>query len=331
MDLGKIKAEAKGENGYQTPAEVFSSETKDPLAVDLFKVIEGTPLSYNNFCDVDRLLQTITHIAAAYAVNFNKVPFIAIGGKHGNPCGASVGDNQTEVLSKMMAGDPLAIFGGLVMTNFNIDEVLAEQLAGKMLDGVIAPGFTPEAIAKMRRKGDKCRFLVNVALKDIDEKSLDTANRFRYIRGGFLSQPNYTFVMNFKDGVTKHTQATENQEKDLLLAWAIGATSNSNTITLVNESQLIGNGVGQQDRVGAANLAIARAIRSSHSVEGSVAYSDSFFPFSDGPQALINSGVKAILSSSGSVRDGDTINLCAEKEVALYMIPDSVGRGFFGH
>lgn len=322
-----------GENPQQIPASLFSSKTKDPLALDKFKLMEGVAPSYNNWCDIDRMLQTITHIAAAYTKNQNSIPFIAIGVKHGNACGAAAGDSELEVMKKMMTGDPLAIFGGLIMTNFAVDENVAEHLTGKLLDGIIAPSFSPEAISALKRKGDKCRFIVNEALSSLDEKSLDSTPRFRYVRGGFLRQPNYTFVLDLKNEELQKYDGTISQEQknDLLLAWAIGATSNSNTIVIVKNGQLIANAVGQQDRVGSAKLAIERARRSEHDLEGSVAYSDSFFPFPDGPKILIDAGVKAILATSGSIRDKETIDLCREHDTALYLIPDTVGRGFFGH
>ena len=145
-------------------------------------------------------------------------------------------------------------------------------------------------------------------------------------------QPNYTFVPNFNQKeFNKYGTATQIQERDMILAWAIGSTSNSNTITLVKNGQLISNGVGQQDRVGAAQLAITRAKRSGHDVTGAVAYSDSFFPFPDGPQVLIEAGIAAIFTSSGSVRDRAIIEVCTKNDVVLYMIPDQIGRGFFGH
>ncbi|MFA6050641.1 MAG: hypothetical protein WC761_05600 [Candidatus Paceibacterota bacterium] len=321
-----------GENGYQTPSALFGSDTKDPLGLDQFEIVEGTPPSYNNYCDIDRLLQSMTHIAAAFAVNRKKTPFIAVGGKHGNCCGAAIGDDVKEVVEKMLAGDPLSIFGGLIMTNFPIDEVLGDTLSGRMLDGVIAPDFTPEAISKLRRKGDKCRFIKNPSLVSLNESTLDTTPRFRYVRGGFLKQPNYTFIPSLESEIMqKHLPADTSTEDDMLLAWAIGSTSNSNTITIVKGGQLLGNGVGQQDRVGAAKLAIERAVRSKHDTNGAAAYSDSFFPFPDGPQTLIDAGIHAIFSTSGSVRDNETIDLCKSKNVSLYMIPDSSGRGFFGH
>ena len=320
-----------GENAWQAPAHLYSTDSPDPLALDKFVVIEGASPSYNNWCDIDRLLQTATHIAEAYAVNTVVDSAIAVGVKHGNSCGAATGHDQAEVLKKMMAGDPLAIFGGLVMVNFQIDEVLCEALIGKMLDGIIAPAFTDGAIALLRRRSDKCRFIVNPALSGL-AGNLDLAPRFRYVRGGFLMQPNYTFFPDFGQGeIVKHGQAKLSQEVDMMLAWAIGSTSNSNTITIVKDGQLLGNGVGQQDRVGAAGLAIERARRSKHDLNGAVAYSDSFFPFPDGPQTLIDAGITAIFTTSGSLRDKETIDLCAERFVPLYMIPDPIGRGFFGH
>lgn len=320
-----------GENAWQAPAHLYSTGSQDPLALDKFTVVEGTPLSYNNLVDIDRLLQTATHIAEGYAANECVGTTIAVGVKHGNPCGVAVGSDRAEVLKKMMAGDPLAIFGGLVLTNFEVDEALCKSLTGKMLDGIIAPALTQGAIAMLRRKGNKCRFVVNPALSGL-VGHLDQTPRFRYVRGGFLAQPNYTFVPNFnRRQIVKHGKATEMQERDMMLAWAIGSTSNSNAVTIVKNEQLIGNGVGQQDRVGAAQLAITRARRSGHDVAGAAAYSDSFFPFPDGPQILIDAGVTSIFTSSGSVKDQATIDICAKHGVVLYMVPDQIGRGFFGH
>jgi phosphoribosylaminoimidazolecarboxamide formyltransferase/IMP cyclohydrolase len=133
--------------------------------------------------------------------------------------------------------------------------------------------------------------------------------------------------------VTEHKEAYANDRRSLVLAWAIGSTSNSNTITLVNSNRLIGNGVGQQDRVSAAELAIKRAQDAGHGhrLKGAVAYSDSFFPFPDGAQKLIDEGVSAILTSSGSVKDEEVFETITEAGVSLYTVPDSAGRGFYAH
>ena len=339
--LGKKVLTCKyGENGVQAPAFLYSEETADPLGLDKFVLKSGSLPSYNNMCDIERLLQTITHIAAGFDVNYGKIPFIAIAVKHGNACGAAIGINQTEVLQKMIQGDTRAIFGGLVMTNFSIDEALAEVLltyqmdtGRRLLDGIIAPSFTDEAVEMLRRKGDKCRFLSNENLLHLSRNSLDSTPRFRYVRGGFLFQPNYTFVIDFNDHHIEKVglEINDQQKADLILAWAIGCTSNSNTITLVLNGMLLGNAVGQQDRVGSANLAITRALSAGHQTQNAVAYSDSFFPFTDGIETLIIAGIKAILASSGSVKDGDVKKCCVNNDVALFMIPDSEGRGFYGH
>lgn len=333
-DQAKKIAEFKGENGHQSPAALFALDTNDELSISNFKVIEGSDPSYNNYRDLDRLLQTITHIAAGFEVNFKKIPKITVGAKHGNPCGAAVDENSSAALSKMLAGNPRAIFGGSIITNFAIDEEEASALisAKVMLDCIIVPAITPAAIELLKRKGGKCRFVINPALQNLSKNSLDSAPRFTYTRGGWLEQQNYTFVIDLESSdMQKFETATDHQKEDMVLAWAIGSTSNSNTISLVKGAQLIGNGVGQQDRVGAAELAIKIAKQSGHDTEGAVAYSDSFFPFNDGPKTLIDAGIKAILTSSGSIRDKDTSDLCIEKKVALYMIPDALGRGFYAH
>lgn len=340
--LGRQIAECKyGENAWQKPALAFSCDTGDSLALDQLKLIDGDAPSYNNRRDIERLLQTITHIAAVWDVNFSHVPKIAVGSKHGNPCGAGVGKDKYETLKKMLEGDPLAIFGGLVITNFEIDlkaaEIISLHAVGqgqkRILDGIVAPGFAEGALDLLSRKGGKCRMLMNPVLFNLDRNSLDGATRFTYERGGFSRQPNYTHIFDFKsEDVRRVGEHPPIQvEKDLALAWAVCATSNSNTITLVKDSKLIGNGVGQQDRVGAGKLAIERSLRSGHDPNGSSGCSDSFFPFPDGPQVLADAGIRALIATSGSLKDHLTLEVCQAKGIITYMIPDALGRMFFGH
>jgi len=169
-------------------------------------------------------------------------------------------------------------------------------------------------------------------------------------RGGALEQPNYDFIQDLSaDYMQTHGEPTDQQKRDMILAWAVGATSNSNTISLVKDGQLIGNGVGQQDRVGAGQLALTRTTielpeleeqgdslvmkttLDKKKLEGSAAYSDSFFPFPDGPGLLAKAGVKAILTSSGSVADETVVKSLTDQGVAVVMVPDKTGRGFYLH
>lgn len=329
-----------GENGYQVPAGLYSSGGDDPLALDKFKLIAGTAPSYNNLCDLDRLLQTVTHIAASFEINRGSVPVIAVGVKHGNPCGAAISGDPVDAARKMIMGDNLAIFGGLVMLNCTVTEAVAEELVThgvpegqrRPLDGIIAPSFDESAIGLFQRKGDKCRLLVNPHLDKLGKSSLDMAPRHRYVRGGLLLQPNYSFVLSLNDPeLKKHGQASKAQEDDMLLAKAISDTSNSNTMTIVRHGQLIANGVGQQARVRGAMLAVNVASYSDHDCEGASASSDSFFPFTDGVEVLAKAGIKAIVATSGSVKDPEIVKYCSDRGIVLYHIPDKDGRGFFGH
>jgi len=351
----KISECAYGENGYQTPASLYRVHggENDPLAIVNWQLVAGSPLSYNNICDLDRMMQTMTHVGAGFEKNFNKVPNIAIGAKHGNACGVGTDEAEIGAVDKMLQGDLRAIFGGSVMLNFNVDEKVADELIHKfspdgvrrLLDIVAAPSFSVEAIEILSRKKGKCRLLANPEILRAGMFSLDTANRFRYVRGGFMEQPNYTFVPD----MSKMPFDTE-IIRSVILAWAVGSTSNSNTITITKDSRLYGNGVGQQDRVGAAKLAIFRADDAAKfaqgqslkespqglsfdqaDLNGAVAYSDSFFPFPDAPEVLINRGIKTIFSTSGSVNDQKIMDLCKEKGVNLIMIPDKEARGFYQH
>lgn len=329
-----------GENPWQTPAGLYADNriAADPLGLDQFTHQKGWELSYINETDMHRLLQTLTHVAAGFEVNFGKVPSVAVGVKHGNACGAGVADTAVEAVQKMLEGDEIAIFGGVVMVNGPIDADVATALMqyhmpegqNRLLDGVVGSEVTPEAMEILSRA--KLRIVTNPALANLSKDTLETAPILRNVRGGMLVQPNYTFVVDYSaDYMEQHGDLGEQAKKDMLLAWAVGSTSNSNTICIVKDGRMLGNGVGQQDRVGAAKLAVTRATSRDHDVTGAAAYSDSFFPFPDGPLVLADAGVTAILTSSGSVKDPEVVETLAAKNVATIMLPDKTGRGFFGH
>jgi phosphoribosylaminoimidazolecarboxamide formyltransferase/IMP cyclohydrolase len=333
----------KGENGPQSPAFFYSTGTNGPLAIERFKVVEGQPLSYNNYTDLIRLLQTLTHIGAVFVKNNWSVPYIAIGVKHGNPCGAAIDFSKPEAaVRKMVTGDRLAIFGGVVIFNFEITEDLARIMVTEGMgpeevqkfDCIVAPEFGPGVAPLLERKKGKCRLVVNLALRQAD--ALDVSPIVRPGRGGFLVQPNYTYVLDLRDPEMRveNPSILKGVERDLLLAWAICATSNSNTITIVRDGMLLGNGVGQQARVWAAKLAVMRAKDAGHEdkLGAAVACSDSFFPDNDAVAILIGAGISTILTTSGSINDENVVRLCKERDdIHLYMLPDRKARGFAFH
>jgi phosphoribosylaminoimidazolecarboxamide formyltransferase/IMP cyclohydrolase len=357
--VAKLDSPTKyGENPWQTPAGFYADNrvNADPLGLDQFEHVQGMEKSFVNMTDIDRLLQTVTHITAGFDKNFGKIPAVAVGVKHGNACGAGYADSAVEAVQKMLEGDTRAIFGGVIMLNGPITKEVAETLMHhamggdkpRLLDGVIGSSVEETALELLSR--NKLRVVVNPALADLNEKSFDSNRRLRPVRGGALEQPNYDFVIDFNaDYMAVHGDLSDQQKQDMILAWGIGSTSNSNTISLVKNGQLIGNGVGQQDRVGAAQLALTRTTNAFPELEeqgdsillkvsldkskltDSVAYSDSFFPFPDGPELLAKTGVKAILTSSGSVGDEAVVKTLTDAGVSVAMLPDKTGRGFYMH
>ncbi len=310
----------------------------DPLAFYNFKLVAGKEQSTNNLDDWNKALGAITHLAAAMDTNFGDTKQkMMVGIKHGSPCGMAINNNPEIVAKKMIEGDPLSIFGGIVIANFEVDEKIAEILLShkveggrRILDNIYAPHFTKEAIEMLERKKDKCRFLENEALGKLDKNSLDKQPMINSIRGGMIIQDSFSYVLDFKNpelNVYGGT-LTEDIKKQIILAWSVGSMSASNTITIVKDNYLLGNGVGQQDRVGCSSLAIARATRSKHDLNGAIAYSDSFFPFPDGIQTLIDAGIKTVFSSSGSVGDGKVIEAAKAAGILLVMLPDKICRGF---
>jgi phosphoribosylaminoimidazolecarboxamide formyltransferase/IMP cyclohydrolase len=357
--VARVNAPTKyGENPQQAEAAFYADNrvAVDPLGLDQFGHVQGMERSFINMTDIDRLLQTVTHAAAGFDKNFGLIPYIAVGVKHGNACGAAIGGSPVEAVQKMLTGDTRAIFGGVVMINDEINKEVAEALMHfamegdrpRLLDGVIGSSVTDEALEILSR--NKLRVVVNPALGDLGMHSLDTSRRLRPVRGGTLEQPNYDFVIDLSaDYMQTHGEVSDQQKRDMILGWAVGATSNSNTISLVKSGQLIGNGVGQQDRVGAGQLALTRTTNeipeltevgdSIHltvkldrqKLAGAVAYSDSFFPFPDGPELLAKAGIKAILTSSGSVGDEAVTKTLTDAGVSVMMVPDKIGRGFYMH
>lgn len=325
-----------GENRRQKKAQlVASTSPNDPLGLGNFRQTTGMAPSYINVTDIDRQLETATRIGAVWELNRGRVPLIAVAVKHGNACGAAVGDDPEKVVINMVMGDKEAISGGFVLVNFEVTSTLARLLrnhAGpRILDGVVAPSFAEGAVEVLDRKTGKCRIFVNEALggAGLGMASIDATPRFRQVRGGKLEQDGDPFVL--KVPAQWQSDIDPQQVEDLMLGWAVGSTQNSNTVVLTKGGMLIGPGVGQRSRVAASKLALEYAKTYGHDVAGAVAYSDSFFPFHDAPMVLADAGIRIIFATSGSIRDEEVMAVCVERGVKLLTLPDAEARGFYGH
>jgi phosphoribosylaminoimidazolecarboxamide formyltransferase/IMP cyclohydrolase len=137
------------------------------------------------------------------------------------------------------------------------------------------------------------------------------------IVGGYLLQQRD--VAGFDEAslkvVTKRPP-TPKEMADLKVAWLCCKHVKSNAITLAKDGAVVGVGGGQVDRVNAARIAVAKA---GDRAKNSVAASDAFFPFPDGPALLFDAGVTAVVHPGGSVKDADSIALADARGAAMVL------------
>lgn len=346
----KVRDLAYAENPWRGRAALYRqlSGSEHPLAHKRFVQMPGAgmPSGYVNETDLNRLTVTMMLVAAGFEKNFGRQPRIILCVKHGNVCGAKVSYDleeatyPQEIIPGAVEGDPQSLMGAFVMTNFHLSlesaTVLREHQTAtgsrRPLDGVIVPSIDPRAVAYLKRKDERCRIFINRALHEVGMESLHHGTYIRPVLDGFLTEGPADFVIDIKDpGLRQTRAATEQQEMDMVLAWAIGSTSNSNTITFVRNGQVLANAVGQQARVKAVALALTKAEEAGLSVEGAVCYSDSFFPRIDGVELLKENGISAILATIGGLAYKQVLDYCVDNNLILYAGPDAKIRGFYGH
>lgn len=288
-----------GENSHQ-PAALYA-DAAAPAGITQATQLHGKQMSYNNYTDGD----------AAYraAYDFDE-PCVAII-KHANPCGIAVGADIAEAHRKAHACDPVSAFGGVIATNRPVSVQMAEQVAEVFTEVIIAPEFEPGAVEVLNAKKN-IRILV---APPYDPR----AHELTQITGGALVQQPDRLDDEGDDPENWTLAAGEAADEatliDLVFAWRACRAVKSNAILLASGAASVGVGMGQVNRVDSCRLAVERA---GDRAAGSVAASDAFFPFPDGPQILIDAGVKAIVQPGGSVRDEQTIEACQAAGVTMY-------------
>ena len=247
----------------------------------------GKEMSYLNVLD--------SEAACRLAWSFDEPCAVVI--KHANPCGLAVATTIEAAYRNAHACDPLSAFGGVVAINREATVEMAHDLKEVFTEVLIAPSYEAGAIEILSAKK-------NLRILQVDMSSQSTRH-LRQISGGFLVQDTDPVHIDTSAWqVVTTAQPTASQLRDCVTAWITCAAVSSNAIVLVNDGSAVGIGGGQQNRIDAARLACERAVNRAH---GSVAASDAFFPFSDGPQMLINAGVAVIVQPGGSQRDDESI------------------------
>ena len=270
----------------------------------MFTKLHGKELSYNNLLDVDAAVNLILEFK-------NDDPTFAIL-KHNNACGLATRDSIHQAYVDALAGDPVSAFGGVLISNKEIDTATAEEIHQLFCEVVIAPKFSDEALEIL--KGKKNRILL--VLNDIELPSTGV----RSCLNGILVQgkDNITDAVSDLSYVTSKQPTTEEIE-DLIFASKLCKHTKSNTIVLAKNKQLCASGTGQTSRVDALNQAIHKAGSFNFDLNGAVMASDAFFPFPDCVEIAGKSGISAVIQPGGSIKDQLSVDYCNENGIAMVM------------
>jgi phosphoribosylaminoimidazolecarboxamide formyltransferase/IMP cyclohydrolase len=287
-----------GENPHQHAARYRVSGTTSWW--DTVEQHSGLALSYLNLYDADAAWRLVHDLGPGSAVAIIK---------HANPCGVALDGDLAAAYQRALECDERSAFGGIVALNRPVDASTAERMvAGPQADVVIAPGWEPGTIEALVAKRKNTRLLTAGAP---EPQTLD----FRQISGGFLVQDAHHFAATRDDWrvVTKRAP-TDDEWRDAELAWRICGHVKSNAIVLVKDSQAVGIGAGQQNRVESGEIAAKKA---AGRAQGGACASDAFYPFPDGIEAAAAAGVAVVVQPGGAMRDEPNIERADELGLAM--------------
>ena len=285
-----------GENPHQ-----FSGFYSKNLNTNL-KQIHGKQLSYNNYNDI------FAALTISKSLPKNKGTVIV---KHANPCGVSIKGDQVESYNSALNCDPISAFGGIVSCNFKIRKNLAAELKKLYLEVIIANGFDKEALKILKSKK-------NLRLIDATNYSLKEITKFISSNESILVQSEDFKIFKNKDfQIVSKKKPNSKQLKNLIFAFNVCRYVKSNAIVLASKETTVGIGSGQPSRLDSCEIAINKMKKFNLFNNDLVAASDAFFPFVDGIEKLVQSGVRAVIQPSGSIRDKEIIKFANETGTIL--------------
>ncbi len=295
-----------GENPHQKAALYTDRSGKGIAAA---RQLQGKELSYNNLVDLDACWELVSEFNPAHQA---AVAII----KHTNPCGAATGHSVRDAYLRALESDPVSAFGGVIGVNREIDADAAEEIAKLFVEAIVAPSFTPEAVARFSIKK-------NLRLLTIDPAH--SSRVYKQVSGGMLVQdPDHHQVTGEDLTFPTDRKPTPEELRALLFAWKIAKHVKSNAIVYARAigvrsdgeifGQTVGIGAGQMSRVDAAKFGTQKAVLP---LAGTVAASDAFFPFPDGLEVVATAGATAVIQPGGSVRDPEVIAAANRLGVAM--------------
>jgi len=272
---------------------------------EFFQQLHGKELSYNNILD-------LTAAANLMAEFSDDPPTLAIL-KHTNPCGVGQGASLAEAWDKAFATDRQAPFGGIITVNRPLDGPCAGAIAEIFSEVIVAPDFTPEALAILQKK--KNLRLLKLLKSPLQPGGMDLrsvgANSF------LLQERDLKTATRADLKVVTKRQPTDGEWRAMVFGWRTVKHVKSNAIVYAAEDRTLGIGAGQMSRVDASRIAVWKAGEAGLSLKGSVVCSDAFFPFPDGLLAAAEAGATAAIQPGGSVRDAEVIAAADEQDMAM--------------
>ena len=285
-----------GENPHQLSA-IYSKNNSMKI-----NQIHGKQLSYNNYNDI------FSALTISKSLPKNKGTVIV---KHANPCGVSVKSDHLMSYKSALACDPISAFGGIVSCNFKITKNIATELNRLFLEVIIGDGFEKDALRILKKKK-------NLRLIDATNYSFKEILRFISSNEELLVQTeDFRKFKNNDFKIVSKKKPTSKQMKNLIFAFNICRYVKSNAIVLASNETTKGIGSGQPSRLDSCQIAIDKMKKFMHTNDEVVAASDAFFPFVDGIEKLVQSGVTAVIQPSGSIRDKEIINFANETDTIL--------------
>ena len=265
-----------------------------------FSQLHGKEISYNNLLDIDAALGLIAE--------FNETTFAVL--KHNNACGLASRDNLKQAWLDALAGDPVSAFGGVLVTNREVDSETAEEINKLFFEVIIAPGYSEGALSLLKQKKNRI-ILINTGI-DLPDKLIRT------VSGGILVQERDRKSESRADlKVVTEIPPGSDETDDLIFANKIVKHSKSNAIVLAKGGQLLGSGVGQTSRIDALRQSIDKARAAGFDLSGAVMASDAFFPFADSVEIAHKEGITAVIQPGGSVRDEESIDFCNKNKIKM--------------
>jgi phosphoribosylaminoimidazolecarboxamide formyltransferase/IMP cyclohydrolase len=286
-----------GENPHQAAA-VYTDGSG--LGIANAEQLQGKELSYNNLVDLDACWALVSEFATT------GVAII----KHTNPCGVGLGATVEEAYLRALEADPVSAFGGVIGINRTVDGPAAAEIAKLFVEAIVAPEFSPEALAAFAAKKN---------LRVLRIAPAAPASVIKQISGGFLVQDEDRAVVDASTLTCPTARKPTEAELDaLLFAWKVCKHVKSNAIVYARLQdgfgQTVGVGAGQMSRVDAARFG---AMKAALPLAGTVAASDAFFPFADGLEAVAKAGATAVIQPGGSVRDAEVVAAADALGVAM--------------